>query len=63
MTDETLTPSTPEEPGVTLLQVWGAYYEAVLAYLTGNGLNKADRQQYRLKAADIAVALTSLTVR
>ena len=72
MTDETQTPEeTTEEqpaPGVTLFTVWNAFYEAVLLTLTGNPLggntvNKADKQQYRLKAAEVAGLLTQMEVR
>ena len=65
MTDETTVPETedPQPPGVTLFTVWGAFYEAVLVTLIGNTVNKADKQQYRLKAAEVALALTTLETR
>ena len=70
MTDETTVPETeePQPPGVTLFTIWGAFYEAVLVTLSGNptggiSVNKADKQQYRLKAAEVALALTTLEAR
>ena len=64
MTDETTTEPTEEpQQGVTLQQLWAINYETVLAYMAGNTLNKADRQQYRLKAAEVAATLTGLQVR
>lgn len=69
MTDETTTQTEePQPPGVTLFTVWGAFYEAVLLTLSGNptggiAVNKADKQQYRLKAAEVALALTTLETR
>ena len=64
MTDETTTQTEePQPPGVTLFTVWGAFYEAVLVTLIGNTVNKADKQQYRLKAAEVALALTTLETR
>ncbi len=67
MTDETqIIEETTEEqpaPGVTLFTVWNAFYEAVLLTMVGNTLNKADKQQYRLKAAEVAGLLTQMEVR
>lgn len=64
MTDETTTQTEePQPPGVTLFTIWGAFYEAVLVTLIGNTVNKADKQQYRLKAAEVALALTTLETR
>lgn len=67
MTDETQTPETTEEqptpPGVTLFAIWSAFYEAALVTLIGNTVNKADKQQYRLKAAEVAGLLTQMEVR
>lgn len=71
MTDETTPEATdstneigPEVPqGLTLMQLWAVNYETVLAFMAGNTLSKADLQQYRLKAADIALHLTSIQVR
>ena len=68
MTDETQTPeqTEAEEPtpvGVTLFAVWSAFYEAALATMIGNTLNKADKQQYRLKAAEVAGLLTQMEAR
>lgn len=68
MTDENI-PDTesPEteapQQGVTLPALWAAVYEAVLPVMIGNTLSKADKQQYRLKAADVALALTSMEAR
>ena len=73
VTDETTAPETaeaeePTPPGVTLFTVWSAFYEAVLLTLTGNptggiAVNKMDKQQYRLKAAEVAGLLTQMEVR
>jgi hypothetical protein len=64
VTDETTTQTEePQPPGVTLFTIWGAFYEAVLVTLIGNTVNKADKQQYRLKAAEVALALTTLETR
>ena len=70
MTDETQTPeeTTETPPGVTLFTVWNAFYDAVLLTLTdnpvgGNTVNRADKQQYRLKAAEVAGLLTQMEVR
>jgi len=70
MTDESaITPpddvadTPPEQPGITIPQLWATMYEYVLVTLVGNTVNKADRQQYRLKAAEVALALTNLEVR
>jgi hypothetical protein len=67
VTDETqIIEETTEEqpaPGVTLFTVWNAFYEAVLLTMVGNTLNKADKQQYRLKAAEVAGLLTQMEVR
>ena len=65
MTDETPTEeAAPEEPqGITLAGVWAINYDLVLSYILGNTINKTDKQQYRLKAADVALALTSMEAR
>ena len=65
MTDEIQTPEpeTEERQGITLAQLWAANYDSVLPFLIGNTLSKADKQQYRLKAADIAMGLTGLEAR
>lgn len=58
---EETTEQTP--PGVTLFTIWSAFYDAVLLTMVGNTLNKADKQQYRLKAAEVAGLLTQMEVR
>lgn len=67
MTDETQTPEEqPEQPEerITLFDVWSTFYERALLQISGlNGVNKADKQQYRIKAAQTADVLTQLEVR
>lgn len=67
MTDETQTTEQPEtetEERITLFDVWSTFYERALLQISGlNGLNKADKQQYRIKAAQTADVLTQLEVR
>jgi hypothetical protein len=63
VTDETPETPAPEPVGITLAQLWAANYEAVLPFLIGNTLSKADKQQYRLKAADVALGLASMEAR
>lgn len=65
MTDETQTEAIPApdpEPdkGVSLIQLWAIYYETALSFMVGNTLNKQDKQQYRLKAADVALGLAKI---
>lgn len=68
MTDETTTAQDdlnteqPVDEGTNLAQLWGAYFISVEPLFVSNTLNKRDIQQYRLKAADVATALTQMTL-
>lgn len=66
MTDETTTQAEQDEPeqddGINLASLWGSYFIAVEPLFVSNTLNKRDIQQYRLKAADVALALTQMTL-
>jgi len=68
VTDETTTAQddlNTEEPvdeGINLATLWGSYFISVEPLFVSNTLNKRDIQQYRLKAADVATALTQMTL-
>lgn len=68
MSDENTTqpaqddPSTDRDEEVNLARVWGLYFMSVEPHFISNTLNKRDIQQYRLKAADVATALTQMTL-
>mgnify|MGYP006888286342 CR=1 FL=1 len=65
MTDETTTAQddlNTEDESINLATLWGSYFISVEPLFVSNTLNKRDIQQYRLKAADVATALTQMTL-
>lgn len=59
-------PAPDPEPQVVIPPIADLYnhiHNTILPSLVGSDINKADKQQYRLKAADIALSLTALVVQ
>ncbi len=56
-------PQPQRDPSELVFSLWATYFDAAKVLFVGDTVNKRDQQVYRLKAADIAYALTELTLK